>query len=1290
MAPLDGEVDDYKRLGVDFLPHPITTEGRRNVVVPAGQTLEEAFGQYVPPDANAVATVNGHTVLLEAWHDVVLREGDVVGVRVVAGRGFNPFAALLSIAALVAAPYLAGFILGTTASAVTTTLAGQILTAGIGAGGILLANALFPPRLPNLSLGAGAGPAPRVYSLSGGSNLARPYEALPLLLGTHRMFPDQVAKEYREFDEDGNEILNQIFDFGIGNLRLTDERFGETTTTNYESVQTQKQVSRIDLVAGNVDTITGGDLGYVADDIHTIVRTTAAGTTKIAFDVVVQHFLTTNRGRYEGRDVFLEFAWRPVGTSAWTTRAVTVSTPDGDDARKATRRSYSYDVAEGRYDVRARPTAHYAVDDDLSRINVNVQLAAFRAYQPGTADFTGRNAYAVRAKATGQLYGRLESVNAIASQLIDRWTGSAWVANQATSNPGDILRKFLRGWYAGGKLVAGMGFADEDIDLESIQDFADHCTANELECNVVVEDGRQPLETIKLICQCGWGSLDLQSGKWGVVWEDANRPMTAVVTPANIIADSMNIAFDGGKLADEIIGNFIDRDSDYRENTIRRTAPGVDLPEKPVEIPLEGVVDGDHAAKEVNRAAAAQEYHGAVLTWIMREDEAKQIARGDVVGLTHGLASEGEGTRLEAISDDRIRLTPLHPVSAPGHAWIWDLHGNVLAREYTLESGVMVLNEALPAAPERLDDDPLAYQVMAFEESADLVTVRVMGKKPSRGRTTFTARYEDQQYYDHRTADLSWDPLADSLASHLEPVGNFLITEDNFGTRIYAWAPHPSPDVVGYRIRYAAAGTAAAGSWDTMSDLHDGVLQASPHEVIGRPGEGNWRFAIVAVLANGRRTTPTFYSTTLGVPGEQIANATWLFGAGDPEDENGEDGNLYLNTTNYTVWRKSNGMWSKIADLQGADGATWTTGAGLPDDADGADGDWYFRTSNAGIYRKVSGSWVFQVDIDGDDGATWHGGSGAPAGSLGEIGDWFFRTDQGYVYEKTASTTWTFRRDLTGPQGINGATWHTVSGVPSNALGANGDLAFRHDNNTVWRKSGGTWAQITDLSGADGATWFTGSGLPSGSLGVTGDWYFRTANAGIYRKTNSTTWTFQLDIDGEDGARWHSGSGVPSSSLGIVGDWYFRSSNGYVYEKTGSSTWTFRRDITGPQGPAGQQGDRGPAGPRIWQRLSGTAWNLTSSSTTYSRSLGSLSGYDLLMFFGSDNSNALFGFGSIPVIDIPSGSNPVSGGKRVIAVFGSATLGDIYVSQSGGTLYARPVAGRPFRVRRIWGVTDSG
>ena len=401
------------------------------------------------------------------------------------------------------------------------------------------------------------------------------------------------------------------------------------------------------------------------------------------------------------------------------------------------------------------------------------------------------------------------------------------------------------------------------------------------------------------------------------------------------------------------------------------------------------------------------------------------------------------------------------------------------------------------------------------------------------------------------------------------------------GTRRYSFTPPEDPLFAGVRIKYIA-GNVANPDWDTMTELNEGAISSSPFETLLPEAAGTYTFLFRSVGTDGSLSISVRVVQSLS--STRIGSQRWHTYTGVPPNTLGENGDLLIRTDTFAIYEKKNGVWVVIADISNADTAIWHSGTTVPADTLGKNGDFYFRIGSdsqaASIYRKVSGSWVFLFDVDGEGIATWLSGTGVPSSTLGNVGDFYFRTDQGYVYKKTGITTWTFLRDITGPQGINAATWHTGNGIPVNTLGSDGDLYFRVANNTVWKKTNGTWSQIASLQGADGATWFNGSGIPSNSLGNNGDWYFRTgtgALAGsIYRKI-SGVWVKQVDIDqGTPGATWHSGSGAPAGTLGVVGDWYFRTDNGYVYEKTASTTWTFRRDITGPQGdPASIPGAAG-------------------------------------------------------------------------------------------------------------------
>jgi hypothetical protein len=67
----------------------------------------------------------------------------------------------------------------------------------------------------------------------------------------------------------------------------------------------------------------------------------------------------------------------------------------------------------------------------------------------------------------------------------------------------------------------------------------------------------------------------------------------------------------------------------------------------------------------------------------------------------------------------------------------------------------------------------------------------------------------------------------------------------------------------------------------------------------------------------------------------------------------------------------------------GANGATWYSGSGAPESGLGLNGDFYLRTSNYDVYKKVAGAWGVLLNIKGATGGT--GGTG-PAGEQGLTG----------------------------------------------------------------------------------------------------------------------------------------------------------------------------------------------------------------------------------------------------------------------------------------------------------------
>lgn len=71
--------------------------------------------------------------------------------------------------------------------------------------------------------------------------------------------------------------------------------------------------------------------------------------------------------------------------------------------------------------------------------------------------------------------------------------------------------------------------------------------------------------------------------------------------------------------------------------------------------------------------------------------------------------------------------------------------------------------------------------------------------------------------------------------------------------------------------------------------------------------------------------------------------------------------------------------------VPGDDGATWSTGSGAP--TGGNDGDLYLRTSNGDVYLKSGGVWGVIDNLTGPTGATGATGATGPTGPQGPQGD---------------------------------------------------------------------------------------------------------------------------------------------------------------------------------------------------------------------------------------------------------------------------------------------------------------
>ena len=746
----------------DIWPHGLTAEGRalRACALPAGDSCDGARGratladlvarEWPGPSAAIVAAVNGRPVARAAWAETALAGGEIVTLRaLLAGGGGdkNPLAAILQIGLLVAAIVVPPLLF---ASSWAQALTGAAITI---AGGLII-NALFPPRPPDILQPARA-PEP-IYSLAGGANRARQYAPLLLVLGAHRVFPDLGAAEYTEI-KDGDHFLHQIFNFGLGNLAVDDLRIGNTPLGTYEEVETEygDAQGRIDLVAGNVDS----EAGAALEDTAFVERTTAAGTRRIGIDLTGRIFSVDDEGDIRGHSVAVEIEWEPAdGSGPVAQRTVTLT----NDDQTPVRRTFAYDLgASEAWTVRVRRTA----DPDTSdRIYDDLSWAALRAYQLDAGDYTGQTRLGLRIRASGQLSGRLDRLSAMVRQRVPTWDGARWTRPMPSSNPAWLFRWYARGLRIAGRLVAGVGLPDARIDEDSIKAWGAWCEAQGLGCNLVLGRAITHAEALALIAQCGRASVSWQTGRLGVVWEQAGRPATALVTPGNIVAGSFAVEYANGKAADEIAVRYIEPALDWQYNTLRRLAAGVTgQPASTTTITLRGVTGSVQAAMECNLQAARQLYHRRRFSWEMAA-EGLSLTRGDVVHLTHSLIDGGRAGRLVGGTAATVILDRPVDLRAPaGATMLFRLADGTVHQTAVLappgvvgETAALDLDVPLPEPPDAQGASPLDTLWRLYDATLPPVRARIVAVEPATDRRVrFSAIDEVQVYYDAATADLS-------------------------------------------------------------------------------------------------------------------------------------------------------------------------------------------------------------------------------------------------------------------------------------------------------------------------------------------------------------------------------------------------------------------------------------------------------------------------------------------------------------------------------------------------------
>ncbi len=661
-------------------------------------------------DRPTVCIYNGQALMRADWSVATICPGDVVvfvtlphGGGGGGGGGKSPLKTVLSIAIMVAGmavgaalgPALA-FNLGIPVTGIGpfgSAMIGKGLISGafMLAGNVLMSSLLPSPKsaAPAQSWGSyGSTPAPSpTYSLTAQGNQARLGQPIPVVYGRHKWPPDLASEPYQEYV--GNEqFLYQLHVLGQGEydvekIMIEDTPISSFAEVEYEIIPPGGTLTLVDPDVVTAPEVAGqelkgpnqlgsGESGYVGPFV---VCDSDRKVDKIGIDIVFPRGLyyanasggldsKTVQWRVEARVIDEE--GDPVGDGSYTTLATESLT---DATNTAIRKSYSYTVTEGRYDVRAIRLDDKDMD---ARAGHEVRWAELRGYLTGEIDFGNITLLAVKMRATDNLSQRSSRmINVIATRKLPIWnpTTQTWSAPVATRSIMWAFADACRAEYGGELADSRLPLADYVAMDAKLEARGNHFDA--------VFDSQMTLwEALIRIARCGRSVPVQQGGRVRIFRDEPQSVPVAMFNGRNIVRGSFKIKYvlPSDETADAVTVQYFSsktwkpaevtarvRDAAYfawlTANSLTDTDANMQdwaaLAEKPATVQLFGVTDKQHALEEAEFMAADNRYR-RVLPTIRTEMDGMIPTYGDLILVSHDMPQWGQGGELTGWTADNI------------------------------------------------------------------------------------------------------------------------------------------------------------------------------------------------------------------------------------------------------------------------------------------------------------------------------------------------------------------------------------------------------------------------------------------------------------------------------------------------------------------------------------------------------------------------------------------------------------------------------------------------------------
>jgi hypothetical protein len=532
---------------VTLVLNPLSQGGRLVVRVAPMGTLADLVAALVPDELDRdhiSAFIGGDYIDPDLWAKIRPKSGASVYLRIVPQDPVT----LISLLGTAAAPTI-------TATLFPTLIAGSfgaaIAGAAISMAITYAASALIGPR-PTQSRSESP-----TYGISSARNGITPFQTVPVVLGTHRMVPPYGATPYTEVV--GNaQYLRFVLIWGYGPVEVSDIKIGNTPIGDYADVETEHDfngnAAQLDLYPADASQ---EDLSIRLLDTF-VERTTPLKTTEIGVTLTFPAGLykVNSNGQRVKTDVRIVGQYRLVGAGSFTDWFDQIYNDDTAQVKRVSQRQRG--LASGQYEVRIKRQVAQSGSSKVSDSCIWTDLRSFNTASEPVL-LTGIAKSAFRIKATDQLNGIINQLNALVSLKIRTWDGSAWVTPLvATSNPAAIYRYILTG--APNKKPV----TNANINNEELGAWYDFCETNGLAFDQVIDFQLSVRDLLQDVANAGKASPAYVDDKWTVIIEQPRSTVIQHFTPRNTRNFAGQIIYN--EIPDALRIRFFNQNKGYRED----------------------------------------------------------------------------------------------------------------------------------------------------------------------------------------------------------------------------------------------------------------------------------------------------------------------------------------------------------------------------------------------------------------------------------------------------------------------------------------------------------------------------------------------------------------------------------------------------------------------------------------------------------------------------------------------------------------------------------------------------